>query len=108
MSENTFSFEGWAILELMGHRKLAGLISTVTMGPQVLIQVNVYKGDAELPHLTQYYNPSSLYCLTPTTEPMARGFTGNPQPVALWEIKMPALAAKNEEVFEEDDDDCPI
>ena len=24
MSENVFSFEGWAILELMGHRKMAG------------------------------------------------------------------------------------
>ena len=74
----------------------------------MLIQINVYKDDAETPHLTQFYNPASLYCLTPTTEVMARGFTGNPQPVQLWEIKMPALPTKQEEQeIDSEDDDFP-
>ena len=41
MSENVNTFEGWAILELMGHRRLAGLLSETQIGGAAFIRIDV-------------------------------------------------------------------
>lgn len=80
------AFEGWSILELMGHRKLAGFVTIEELGGAALIRIDVpgENGNAA----TQYYNPAALYCMTPTTEDMARKVAkGNqPTPVTRWEL----------------------
>lgn len=83
----TNTFEGWAIVELMGHRKVAGLVSSEEVGGVALIRIDV-PGDNGVNVATQYYNPTALYCLTPTTEDLARKVArGNqPAPVTRWEL----------------------
>lgn len=66
------TFAGWAILELMGHRRLAGHVREVTLAGAGFIRLDVYEGDATEAAVTQFYPPSSVYCLTPTTEEAAR------------------------------------
>ena len=130
------SYEGWAILELMGHRRLGGLVSQVEQYGVPMLRIDVPKpGECKCPpyicsfgdehpgpesdcprhgkdttEATQFYGGSSIYCLTPTTEEMARAVAlrNQPAPVQRWEL--PALSlSKSKEVdydaAECDDDD---
>lgn len=83
-------FEGWAILELMGHRRLAGKISEVEIAGQGFLRLEIPANDEEsLAGATQFYSPAAVYALTPTTEEIARAVRSRPAPVQRWEL--PAL-----------------
>ncbi|HET9954143.1 MAG TPA: hypothetical protein VFQ61_06550 [Polyangiaceae bacterium] len=86
------SFEGWAILELMGHRRLAGRVQEVEQFGAKMCRIDVPGAEAD--QATQFYNGSAVYCLTPTTEETARRFAqvNRPGPVALWELLPPVKA----------------
>jgi hypothetical protein len=86
MGADEKAFEGWAILELMGHRRLAGWVSEVTMFGHGFIRLDI-PADGELPAATQFYSPSSLYALTPTTEETVRLIRSRPRPVEAWEAR---------------------
>jgi hypothetical protein len=86
------TFEGWAILELMGHRRLAGHVREVVIAGAGFLRLDVPSLDAEDPPVaTQFYPPSAVYCLTPTTEDIARrmGARARPEPVTRWELPAP-------------------
>lgn len=91
MTENheqvsAFDFEGWAILELMGHRKLGGYVRL--NGP--LIRIDCH--NESKPVMTQWYGAHSLYCLTPTSEAVAKRLTQSaymPEPVTRYELALP-------------------
>ena len=87
MSEAATEFEGWAVLELMGHRKLAGYVQPATIAGAGVLRIDV-PGEGDEGLVTQFYAPSALYCLTPVTEDMARRVarTYAPAPVTRWEL----------------------
>jgi hypothetical protein len=102
-------FEGWAILELMGHRKLGGYVREQNVAGAGFIRIDVpgKTGDASV--ATQFYAPGALYCLTPVAEDVARRFaaTMQPEPVTRWELP-PAperrdLRAEDEETDTDED-----
>lgn len=122
---------GWAILELMGHRRLAGWLSEEEVAGAAFLRLDIPAvpdgvktcdecGAARAfgcicePALgpleaTQFYAPGALYCLTPTTEEIARGMAASlrPQPVHRWELPAPAVEAKPAAAYEpRPDDDC--
>lgn len=96
-------FEGFAILELMGHRRLAGYVSEQEIAGAGLIRIDV-PGEDGFTAATQFYSPSALYCLTPTTENVARAFATRhqPKPVQRWEL--PAPSDTTPETEDEDED----
>lgn len=79
-------FEGWAIVELMGHRRLAGKVSPSVIGGAAVLRIDVPRGDQ---FTTQFYSGASLYALTPTTEEIARKLAAHlqPEPVSLYELR---------------------
>jgi len=79
-------FDEWAILELMGHRKLAGKVSEATLAGGAFIRIDVPGAEADV--ATQFYSPNAVYCITPTTEDVARRFAAGcrPHPVSRWEL----------------------
>ena len=83
-------FQEWALLELMGHRKLFGLVQETAM-PGNLYRIDVYVGDDDAAVLTQFYGPAAVYSITPMAENvvrrMARGC--QPEPVTRWELPLP-------------------
>lgn len=81
------TFEGYCILEVMGHRKLAGYIKEASIAGTSFIRLDVFN-EAEKVTATQFYNPSSIYCITPCTKKMAiaYGIGHQPAPVQEWEI----------------------
>jgi hypothetical protein len=83
-------FTGWAVVEMLGRRRIAGLVTAdgpLLQATRVL--VDIYDGDAEQPAATQLVS-LPVYCLTPCTEAMARKVGARSlrtdMPVASWEL----------------------
>jgi hypothetical protein len=86
-------FDMWSILELMGHRRLAGKVCDAVIGGGAFLRIDIPGEDDKW--TTQYYSPGAVYCITPTTEEIARTVAkqSQPEPVHRWEI--PQLAQPN-------------
>lgn len=63
--------QAWAYLELFGHSKIAGRLTTRKLGTEVMFQVDVPKGDTELSH-SELFNPKAVFSIKPTTEAWCR------------------------------------
>lgn len=94
------TFAEWVILELMGHRRLAGWLTEQEIGGQAFLRLDVFTGapsqkldeaEREEPAATQFYSASAVYCITPTTEDLARRVAqgADPAPVKRWELPAP-------------------
>jgi hypothetical protein len=83
------SFEQWAILELMGHVRLAGKVTEEEHFGAKLGRIDIPNSDG---FTTQWFSGGSIYRLTPTTEDIARGVAlrNQPEPVHRWELPAPA------------------
>ena len=126
MSTEQETFEGWAILELMGHRRLAGYVREVELAGHGVLRLEVPKHELQdtgtcaradagegAPadvEATQFYSPAALYCLTPTTEEIARALAARsrPQPVQQWELPPARVYVPDEADVEEPGDEPPF
>lgn len=89
MSEpETTPFAEWVIIELMGHRRLAGYLTEQEIAGKGFLRLD-YPGAADEPAITQLYSPAAVYCITPTTEDVARAIAARtmPTPVHRWELE---------------------
>lgn len=103
-------FEGWCLLELFGHRKLAGFVREVSIAGAGFIRIDVpgvRGGVIETTQATQFYSPGAVYALTPIAEDLARRFAlrCQPEPVTRWEL--PPVHDDSPEVRPEDLEDEP-
>lgn len=103
MSGEQSPFEGWAILELMGHRRLAGYLTEVQLAGTGFLRLDVppaLAGDDEDPEagVTQFYAAAAVYAITPTTEQVVRAIRVKPEPVQAWELPR-QLPASSGEIF---------
>lgn len=89
MSEGREPYAAWTVLELMGHRRLAGYVTEQEIAGHGYLRLDVH--DADRPVVTQFYSPSAVYCMTPTTEEIARGLGARlrPAPVSRYELEPP-------------------
>lgn len=98
---NADAYEGWAIVELMGHRVIAGRVSEVSQYGAAQLRVDVPGKDGAAA-ITQFYGGSAIYALTPCDEAAARRVLARrydlPEPVRL------ALPAVEAEAPDDDDD----
>ena len=80
-------FETWAILELMGHRRLAGWLTEQEIGGSGFLRLDIPKTD-KAASATQFYAPGSVYAITPCTEETARRTAAivHVEPVSEWEL----------------------
>jgi hypothetical protein len=92
MTENDI-FAEWVIIELMGHRRLAGFLSEMEIAGRGFLRLEV----PGQPGATQLYNPTAVYAITPTTEAIARALavSNQPAPVQRWELP-PAITPTEE------------
>ncbi len=88
-------FSGWAILELMGHRRLGGKVSEVERYGVKMCRIDIPDTTTEgKMYMTQLYGGGAVYCQTMCTEEMARAVAkhSQPRPVEPWEL--PQLVSK--------------
>lgn len=81
-TESVETFPGWAIVELMGHRRRAGWVSEESRFGTALLRIDIPDGDAPLSEAsqgTQYYGGAAIYAVTPCTEEAARHLAGSSQ-----------------------------
>ena len=62
-------YEGWAIVELLGHRRRAGKVRECTIAGTAMLAIAIPR-EGEAP-ITQYYSGAAVYGITPCTEEMA-------------------------------------
>lgn len=72
MSNEQVPAEQWAIVELMGHVKLAGRVSVDSTFGAALLRVDV-PDSPDIAGFTKCVSPSALYAVTPVSEQIARG-----------------------------------
>lgn len=99
-------FDQWAIMEIMGYRKLGGKVSEYKIAGAPFIRIDIPKKEGG--EFTQIYNPTSVYCLTPTTEAIARAFaySHEPEPVQKWDlVQLPEKVSpgRNDEEWADDE-----
>lgn len=64
-------FEGWGVVEMLGHRRLAGHVGEQTIAGSSLVRVDVPETPGK-PGYTKLIGLGSIYCITPTSEEVAR------------------------------------
>lgn len=89
MSEITF--EGWAIVELMGHRQRGGYVKDVEMFGGKLLRIDIPIAPPDT-IVTEFYGCSSIYALRPCAEEIVhdhikRSYDGDIRPVRQLEYR---------------------
>jgi hypothetical protein len=81
------TLEGWCIVELLGHRRLAGHVREVQLAGAGFLRLDIPPAGTDAGR-TQYIAPGSVYALHPVTEDTARAAASawRPQPVHRWEL----------------------
>jgi hypothetical protein len=87
------AFDQWCICELLGHKRLAGRVTEVTVFGQAMARVDI--PNAEGGFSTQFFGGASIYRLSPVTEEVARAVAlhCHPEPVHSWELPKQLPAA---------------
>lgn len=75
--------KSYAVVEMMGHRKIVGLVTESDISGGQLIRVDVLGSTGE-PERTEYVGVGSIYCLTIVTEEVAKKTAQSYAPRPAW------------------------
>jgi hypothetical protein len=104
MSDNEINpIQTWAVVELMGHVKSAGMVSEETHFGTVMLRLDVPQFD-DNPARTEFYGGSSIYRLTPCTEEVARIVLERSTPAQIVPYALPRPQFGQHELLNHDDD----
>jgi hypothetical protein len=70
MNEDSKLFEGWAIVELFGHQKIAGMCSEQALAGTNMLRVDVPAINGQQP-FTRFFGGGAIYAITPTDQETA-------------------------------------
>ena len=98
--------EQYAIVEMMGHRKVIGKITESDIGTGSLLKVTVLGKDGS-PERTEYIGVGSIYCLTIVTEEVAKNAAErySPEPTWAYALNRPQLTGIPQGSYIDADDD---
>lgn len=91
------TFEAWAIVEIMGHVRLAGKVSEQKIAGTMMLRIDVPRGDNET--LTLFYGAASIFSIAPTTEEIARSVAKRNQPEPVHRYELPQLAVVQQRTY---------
>lgn len=85
MSER--KFETWAIVELMGHQKIAGYCTEESVAGSNMLRVDVPETETS-PPFTRYLGSSAIYAINPCTEDIVKSLAGRlgVKPIESWDV----------------------
>lgn len=80
-------FEEWAVVGLMGHQRIAGLVREVNIAGSGMLRVDVPEVDGEQA-FSRIFGPSAIYSIDPVTEVTARAVAAGLKvtPVNRWDV----------------------
>jgi hypothetical protein len=91
---------GWAVVEMLGHRVIAGFVSEVEIAGAGFLRVDLWSEEG-MPRATQFVAPGSVYAITPTTEEAVRERM-RPRPLHRYALAAPPEVQEEEDAFEEE------
>ncbi len=96
--------ETWAIVELMGHVKLAGRLTEEEKFGSKLGRLDIPQADGSF--MTRYFGGASVYSISVVSEEVARHVSKqtSPAPVSAWDFPKAALPAPA--TNDGEDDEC--
>lgn len=88
MSDTKERFEAWAIVELFGHQRIAGLLTEQTIGGANFIRIDVPAFENS-PAFTKLYTQGAIYGVTFVSEQIARAAAQSYRvaPVSVYELR---------------------
>lgn len=97
-----FTYDGWAVVEIFGHRRFGAKVKPQAVGAGVFLRCDVPRRDDSF--VTQFYNPTSVFSLTPCGEREARAvaYANEPEPVSRWEMKQLEAPAPRPHILDAD------
>lgn len=107
------TYEGWAILELMGHRERPGYVKEVEIAGGKMLRIDIPVSKDEVGQevtVTEFYGAAAIYCMTPCTEEIARGRVtsyNDPRPVKPMDYRQRAQITRDLPV-DDDDEELPV
>lgn len=109
MNDYEGKLETWAVLELMGHQRIAGFVREVSLGSAAMLRVDVPEIDA-IPAFTKFVAPAAIYAVTPCTQEVAMVVIKRDRvtPVTLFAMpphRQRALPGVSDEEYVDEDDD---
>lgn len=124
-------FDGWAIVDVLGHQRYVGYVTTEAYGQAVLFRIDVpaleerervtkrpgYAGDRYLPAgstvkegavagYTKLIGAGSIYAITPCTKEAALEAVEHAQPRALMSVALPPERAIDAAPVSDDENDA--
>ncbi len=103
MSEQSERFDEWAVIELMGHQRIAGRLTEQTIGGQAFLRIDVPEVQdtvvggqtLTIPPFTRFIGAGAVYAINPTTEQIARAVAARigVEPISRYELPKLALPA---------------
>jgi len=102
------AFEGWAMLELMGHRQRIGYVREVEMAGGKLMRIDIPN---EGGYITEFYGCAAIYSLRPVSEEIARDAMrrhGDLRPVRPAEYRSLPAPQESNGGGHHDDDEMPV
>ena len=81
------AFQTWAILEIFGHQRYAGLVSEQTIGGASFVRIDVPAIEGQLA-FTKLLGATAIYGITPVSEEIAKGMAGQmrKRPIDVFEL----------------------
>lgn len=106
MSEEVKTFEGWALVELFGHAKIAGLCSEQPLAGTNMLRVDVPAID-DHPGFTRFFSGGAIYSITPTDERTVMVAVGRieTRPVERWVVPDAPVSIPEPTGYGMDDDE---
>lgn len=107
MTDEIKPIQTWAVVELMGHIKTAGMVSEETHFGTVMLRLDIPATDSKPAH-TEFYGGSAIYRLTPCDEQIARMVLAQTFQAPIVHFQLPKPTFGQSEMFTEegnDDDD---
>lgn len=104
------AFQEWVILEILGHRRLAGLLTEQQIAGSGFLRIDI-PATSRVGAWTDFYPPASCYAIHPVTEELARAVAESLQaaPVSRFELpQLPAAAGASRwraDAFEDEEQD---
>jgi hypothetical protein len=101
------NFEEWVVIDLFGHKRLAGKATEATILGGALLRLDIPTKEG---NVTQFIGPQAIYSMTPVSEVIARDIASqvDAAPVSRWELPQLPQAGHSldglDETFEGIDD----
>lgn len=103
-SETKIDRTFWAVVELMGHSKIAGAVSEYAYGGSAFVRVDVpaTKDDRgrEIPAFSRMLGAGAIYAMNPVSEEIARMLAQKLQVVPVQEYQLPHYLQERQTVHQ--------